>query len=91
MKKREPSSKSEFIRNVVVYRENLEEIIQLFLTKEMQISISDSRFEYSDLDEVAKQQGFHVQELDISGHASGRIMKIYFRCALFSPIICNVR
>lgn len=67
MKKKEHSEKMEFVRNVLVYREDLEEIIHLFKSREMQITISDSGFEYDELDEVSKQRGNHLRELEISG------------------------
>jgi hypothetical protein len=71
LKKKEPSSKSEFIRNVLLYREDIEEIMHLFKSKEMQITISDSGFEYAELDEVTKQRGNCPRELDISGKVPG--------------------
>ena|GEM_PF-4470135 len=71
MKKKEPLSKSTSIRNVVVYREDLEEIIQLLESREMQITISDSGFEYSKFDEVTKHRGYHLHELNISGDLRG--------------------
>jgi hypothetical protein len=71
LKKKEDYSQSEFLRNIVVYREDLEEIIHLIKFKQMEITISDSGFEYDELDEVSKQRGNHPRELEISGKVKG--------------------
>lgn len=80
MRKKDPGHKSESIDSVVVHREDLEEIIHSFESKEMTTTISDSGFEYETIDEVIKQRGNYPSEISISGSPknNGRDVSVYF-------------
>lgn len=67
MKKKQAKYDNKSISYVVVFREDLEEIIHSLEAKGMKIKISDQGFEYETLDEVISQRGERINELDISG------------------------
>lgn len=70
MKKKDPGRKGETIRNVVIYREDLEEIMHSFNARGMTVTISDSGFEYETIDEVIKQRGSRPREIEIAGEST---------------------
>lgn len=67
MKKIKETSRSESFEKGVFYREDLEAIITTFVSREWNVRISDSEFEFESLDEVVTQKGTRPKTLHIWG------------------------
>jgi hypothetical protein len=54
-----------------MYREDLDQLLELFQSKCAHVTISDKRFRYNSLDEMKKHSGSRIDDLEIHGEQPG--------------------
>lgn len=68
-RKEDHNSKHAHLRPVRLYREQLEEIIDVLQTAKLDVTISDREFTFSDLDDLKDNRGSPLTDLTITGNA----------------------